>query len=274
MQDEKFHLFLKGAVGMLKKTQVLLLILLLVLAACNDNEEEDKNNDSSSQPGPMEWERSADTIVLRLDARLKEATPAELDNKIPPCTLWGDGRLVWVNELEEGKQVLEARLNDEKIRELVEKVIFSGFYDWQSDYIIPNSANPVIESITLNLYNEERTVARYSTWPVDAYNQILKFCQEISDQPVLFLPEGGWLTAYEVPRFDDIGYWQWPIEEAGFSLSEVTGNPRWITGDLVKVVWNTTIESPGRIRVLENNTAYELVLRVPGISRDAPPRPE
>lgn len=270
-----FHIELRGTGGMRRKFQVILLILVVViLAACGDDTDKKEETNQTSQLGPLEWDRGASTILLRMDSRPKEAAPQELDTRIPPCTLWGDGRLVWLNELESEKQVLEARLNDEKIRELLEKVIFSGFYEWQSDYIIPNSANPYIESITLNLYNEERTVSRYSGWPVDAYAQILKTCQEISDTPILFAPEGGWLTAYEVPRIEGIGYWRWAKDEAGFSLAEVTNNnPRWITGDLAKAVWNTTIETGSRLGVLEDNIAYELVLRVPGVSRDSPPEP-
>ncbi|MBZ0310110.1 MAG: hypothetical protein K8I82_28880 [Anaerolineae bacterium] len=260
---------------MRKNYQVIVLILFVALfaAACGDDSDKKEDNENTSQLGPLEWTRSGDTILMRLDSRPKEAAPQELDNRIPPCTLWGDGRLVWLNELESGKQVLEARLSDEKIRELLEKVIFSGFYDWQSDYIIPNAANPYIESMTLNLYNEERTVSRYSGWPVDAFEQLLKTCREISDTPVLFAPEGGWLTAYEVPQIEGIGYWRWSTEDAGFSLAEVTSNPRWITGDLAKAVWSTTIETGSRLGVLEDNVAYELVLRVPGISRDSPPQP-
>lgn len=260
---------------MLKKF-MLLLILAMILAACNGDDKTDgdtTNSEESSQIGPMEWVHSPDTIVLRLDARLKEASPADVDNQIPPCTLWGDGRLVWVNDIEEGHQVLEARLSDEKIRELLEKVIFSGFYDWESDYLIPDSSNPIIESITLNLYSEERTVSRYSDWPVDAYEQILKTCHEMSDTPVLFEPNGGWLTAYEVPQIEGIGYWRWLSEDTGFTLEETISNPRWVTGDLAKSLWTVTVEAPSRTRVLENNKAYELVLRVPGVSRDAPPEP-
>ncbi len=258
-----------------RKFPVILILLILALAGCGGDDSNDQDANSESQLGPMEWQKTPDNIVLRLDSRLKEATPAEVDNEIPPCTLWGDGRLVWVNQLEEGKQILEARLSDEEIRTLMEKIIFSGFYDWQSDYIVPNASNPMIESITLNLYSEERTVARYSEWPVDAYNQALKNCREISQSPVLFEPQGGWLTAYEVPRVDGIGYWRWQTGDTGFSLAEATpDNPRWITDDLVKVVWETTITPAGRIRVLENDKAYELVLRIPGVSRDAPPAPQ
>src|SRR5690606_23422953 len=114
----------------------------------------------------------------------------------------------WMNRItpEDGAteiQVLEAYLRDEQIRELIELVIFSGFYDWQSNFIVPNTGSDFIQSITLNLFSEERTVSRYSGWPLDGYEKVREACTQASDTPALFAPEGIWLSAYEVPYSAD-----------------------------------------------------------------------
>ncbi|HLA45378.1 MAG TPA: hypothetical protein VJZ27_18155 [Aggregatilineales bacterium] len=257
-------------------TLVLAMIMVLTLAACNrDSDDGDSQTTDTQQLGPLDWDHSGDNIILRVDERFNEGPPDQLANEIPPCTIRGDGHIIWVNELEDGIQILESRLSDETIRNLIELVIFSGFYDWESNFAIPDLNNPQIRSITLNLFSEERTVSRYADWPANGYQRILDACRQASDTPVLFQPDGAWISAYEVPIEDGIGHWRWTPQAAGFALSDIAGDnpPRWITGDLVKLIWENTILPSTRSHVLDGNLAYTIALQVPGIMRDAPPAP-
>src|SRR5690606_8229792 len=157
---------------------------------------DDAQNPAENLTGVLEWERNPDTIILRIDERRDQEDPAVLANAVPPCTLWGDGRLVWTVSIENENQVLEARLSDEEVRRLLwDGIIQRGFYDWRSDFIIPDGNNQTIQTITLNLYDEVFTVSRYGNWPVNGYHAILQSCLEVSSTPVLFIPTGGWLSA-------------------------------------------------------------------------------
>jgi hypothetical protein len=166
-------------------------------------------------------------------------------------------------------------LSDEAIRTLVENVIFTGFYDWESNFLIPDYVNPTIQSVTLNLFAEERTVSRYTDWPVNGYERILQACTQASATPVLYLPDGLWVSAYEIVYDTNYSYWRWLEDAAGFPLSAVSNGqaPRWISGDLAKQVFSDVILANNTSYVLEGDLAYALAVQVPGITRDAPPAP-
>ncbi len=251
---------------------VVLCLMGLWLVACEGNAAEDTS--SGQQVGPLDWDRDPNNIILRVDESRNDDA-ATLANEIPPCTVWGDGRVVWINDLEDSRQVLEAQVSDETIRALIETVVFSGFYDWESDFTLPNTPNPAIRSITLNLFSEERTVSRYSEWPLDGYDRILEECRQLSEEPVLFLPQGAWVAAHPVQYDATAGLVPWYDEAAEFHLSEVAEGapPRWISGNLVIVLWRDVIMPQTTFHVYDQEQSYQLVLQVPRIMRDAPPPP-
>lgn len=259
----------------------LLVLCVLVLVACNDDKKPATTSQTTDQQlGPLEWDHDPTTIILRFDERVNEGPPAQLANEIPLCTVWGDGHIVWVNRFSENNEpvqteILEARLSDEAVRGLIEDVIFTGFYDWESNFLIPDYSNPVIQSISLNLFSEERTVSRYTDWAVNGFARLLEACTQASDSPAQFLPEGVWLTAYEVPYNTQDSYWVWFSDLYGFSLGEVANGqpPRWVTGDLAKELFSRTVLAPGGSYALEDDKAYELAVQVPNITRDSPPPP-
>jgi hypothetical protein len=253
--------------------QLVLVLLIIFLAACDRND--DNQDDAEEGLGPLDWDRNAQNIILRVDESFTQSPPAVLANEIPACTVWGDGRAIWVNRLPDSKEIREGRLDDDAMRELIQFVVFSGFYDWESDFLIPEMSNPMVQSITLNLYAENRTVTRYSSWPVDGYQRILETCQQAVTTPALFEPAGAWVSAYDSALSEGTGSWRWLPDSAGFRLSEVTNGqaPRWVTGEILRLIWANTVLPRLVPRVVDGDAAYELAVRVPNITRDAPPPP-
>ena len=174
----------------MRRLILLILIVGLALAACGDESPaENDNADSGGDLGLFDWERNAATIVARLDSLPDQESAALITNSIPPCTLWGDGRVVWTTRDDSGAEaVLEARIDEVTMRGFLEDIINRGFYDWEDEMIPPSTVDPVIESITISLYDEVRTVRRYSNWPQNSFARILANCQTLSDQPVLVQP--------------------------------------------------------------------------------------
>ncbi|MBI5958871.1 MAG: hypothetical protein HY866_09065, partial [Chloroflexi bacterium] len=232
---------------------------------------------SDGQLGLFDWDRDPDVIVVRLDSQPNQETPAYFLNSIPPCTLWGDGRVVWSTTNATGaEEIIEARVDDDsKIRMFLEDIINRGFYTWEDELIPPSTTNPIIESITIALYDEVHTVRRFSYWPQDGFNKIMDLCRALSDVPVSVLPTAGWISAYAVP-YDAAGPgWLWP-PSAPVTLQELAenGEARWIEGSLATEAWRSARETRGYAQVLEQNgSAYHIAIVVPGYSRQAPPPP-
>ena len=252
---------------------VLSLLSIVVLTACSNDGDTEKVDDN--QINRLDWDRSADSILLRIDEIATSESQAYIINTIPPCTVWGDGRLVRLNYLGDTSQVLEARLSDEQIRELVENMIGLGFYSWEDDIIPLDTEDPTLQSISLNLFDNPKTVERYDNWPNNGFDQILGLCAGSSATTALVIPDGGWVTAYILDNFDNEGpLLDWP-RSAPFTLAELASSdePRWVDGDFAQSLWLDVIRETGIVQLLENGVAYELAMEVPSISRTSQPAP-
>ncbi|MBN1202102.1 MAG: hypothetical protein JXJ20_09625 [Anaerolineae bacterium] len=252
---------------------IMFVILSLALAACGDDDTPSNGNTSSeSQFGLFDWDRDPDTIIVRLDAQPNQENPAFQLNSIPPCTLWGDGRVVWTTRNETGaEEVLEARIDEVTMRTFLEDIINRGFYGWEDELIPPSSVDPMVETITVSLYDEVRTIRRYGVWPQSGFTNILEQCQNLSEAPVRVLPDAGWVSVYEVPRDTLVPSWIWPMN-APFSLRELAenGEARWIEGPLATEIWLNAREGRDNTQVVERDgSAYQIAIVVPTISRDA-----
>lgn len=263
----------------MRRTLLLGLLVFLVgtLVACNGDDSSDSNGEGGGQIGLFDWDRDANAVVVRLDSVPTYESSAFLLNSVPPCTLWGDGRLVWsVSDSSGGEQILEARLADDAaIRSFLESIIARGFYDWE-DELLPPANDPVVETVTVSLYSETRTVRRYSVWPQNSFARILEDCRNLSATPVLVMPDAGWISAYEVPEDPAAPIWLWP-SDAPFTLSELArnGEARWLEGPLATRVWQSIREDPGNTQIIERNgDTFQVAIVVPGFSRDSVPAPE
>ncbi len=253
------------------------LLIMLALAACSDKKSDDKEANSGGQLGLFDWNRDPNTIVVRLDSQPNRESPSYLLNSIPPCTVWGDGHVVWsTTDATGAEEILEARIEDDAtLRGFLEDIINRGFYDWEDELIPPSTLDPIIESVTVALYDEVHTVQRFSNWPQNGYAQILDNCRSLSDKPVRVLPTAGWVSAYSVPRDASGPSWLWP-PTAPFTLKELAenGESKWLEGSLATEAWLSARETRGSAQVLEQTgEAYLIAIVVPGYSRDSAPAP-
>lgn len=271
---------------MRRMSLIMLLAILAVLAlsACDEGVTSTTETDQSGPLGLFEWERDPNTIIVRLDNQPVDENQAFLLNSIPPCTVWGDGRAVWVTQNETGaEEVLKTRIDEVTMRAFLEDIINRGFYTWESEIVPPSAPDAIVESITVVLYDEVRTVQNHTVWPQNAFTHILEDCQGfMNDTTRVVLPgvdpePGGWVTAFPIERDPMAPNWFWP-PDAPFSLSELVSNAndlqmRWVEGPVASEIWLSAREARGDIQVIEGQNAYQVAIVVPGISRDAPPSP-
>lgn len=253
-----------------------LLALLLVaatLAACRENTPAPPAQDGDIPLESFGWDTAPDALIVRLDTYDDEAGPAQTLNTLPPCTVWGDGRVVWTTpRAPKGEDLLEARIDEQTLRGFVESIIGRGFFTWEDEPLVSLDQTPFIESITLVLYGEVRTVRRASSWPQDSFNRILDECRRLSPLPVLVLPSAGWVSAYPITLNDARPSWQWP-PSAPFTLRELAESrqARWLEGELATTIWQSARETGGAMQVVERDGgSYALAIVVPGYSRDGP----
>jgi hypothetical protein len=202
----------------------------------------------------------------------------EAMNRMPLCTIYGDGLQRWVVFAPpQGSEHLEARLNEATITSFLDYLIRIGkFYsipDYASRQFPPNRTPYPIESITVTLYGETRTVRNYSVWLNNEFNTLLDVCTRLSSSPVTFLPRGAWVSAQSVPATSGLPInWQ---PTAGFSVAALaeSGQPFWLSGDSLTVLWNTIQKNTNPIRWVENGKSYRIGMQVLGFSREAPAAP-
>lgn len=248
-----------------------LLLVLLLLTACSGDDKTDDNTQNNLRR--FDWDRAATSILFQIDEVATTDTEAVIKNTIPPCTIWGDGRLVWTNYVQGTNEVLESRLSEEQVRSFIEYVIGNGFYGWEDAIVPPADFNPIRQTMTLNLYGEQRTVERYGDWDENRYEIILTQCKELAEARALVVAEGGWIRAYVAER-DDAGIQTPWHRSAPAVLADLAaqGTALWVEGYWAADIWQIT-RTVRAVQFMEGGNAYWVSIEVPGISRAAPPAP-
>jgi hypothetical protein len=250
----------------------LLWIVPLLLAACAA---------APSQPvtdgAAIQWDRSAATVVFRADVTGGAQDPFAARNDIPPCTLYGDNRVVWTNDLGQyNTQVLEDRLTDDQIRTYVNYLALNEqLYSFKARAELPSNPSPVVERLTLFVNGVNHVTDAFSGWDTQVYLRILDNCRKISMRPVLVVPAAAYLSA-QVEDYDPMAISiYWDSAANGLSLAElaVSGERKWLTGQTVTAIWNVLRGSPPSVQFTENEITYAVALEVPNLTAQSPAAP-
>jgi hypothetical protein len=255
-----------------------LMIVMVLVAACRPSSQ---NVQGSYNPDPnlVQWDRSPQSIVFRADV-IGGDDDFHARNAIPNCTIYGDNRVLWVNELGPFRiQVLEDRLTDAAISAFIQHLtVDERIYTYEahlSDVQTETSVNPVVETIQVNVNGLEHDSDSLSGWDNDYFPRIVDACQHLSSAPVLVEPSSGWLIVQAVPFSIQPPVVNWDRGATGLSLaSEADGSPHWISGATASQIWDTLHSQPSNLLFNEGDSYYEVALQVPGVTRDAPPAPQ
>lgn len=258
---------------------LLSLILLLILAGCRSGAVDFiPPTDDFGANSVITWDRASDAIVFRAEivggGRENEFAAR---NDIAPCTVYGDNRVVWTNEVGPfNEQVLFDQVTDDAITLFVEYLtvvdqIFN--YPARADLQLPSEIVPVYEQIELNVSGRAFKTDSFAGWPPSFYDTVVERCRTISQTPVLFEPGAGWLSVQEVPYDLEIPSYPWEAQAANLSLAELaaSGERRWITDPLSRILWSLIRTSPSNVQLIENDRAFNIALEVPRVTRYAPP---
>ncbi|MAS35041.1 MAG: hypothetical protein CL610_13610 [Anaerolineaceae bacterium] len=260
-----------------------MIALLLILAACEGGGD-DNNGDPFASNSIIQWDRSPQTVVFRTEvAGGDDADSFLIKNEIPLCSIYGDNRVVWTNDLGDfDVQVLWDKVTDQQIQDFITYLTVSQQvfnYDAGADLQPPGPIQPVREVITVNVNGRihQTDSMAANPWPLDYFAKIVDFCKQVSRAPVLYEPTGAWLSVQAI-EYDSMRPLQvWDGESAGLDLAEVAGRtePLWLTGNNLRILWNILRTSSPRLMFSDlDGNAFEVVLEVPGIHPNSPPAPE
>ncbi len=247
--------------------------LVLLIAACRPAEQ------AAYDPSLVQWDRTPQNIIFRADIVGGESDFAAR-NEVPNCTLYGDSRAVWVNELGAFQvQVLEDRLPDAAISAFVQYLTVSErIYTYDArlpDVQATAGVQPVVETVSINVNNLEHHADLLSGWRSDWFPRVLNACKSLSQAPVLVAPSSGWLSAQPTSFSMKPPIVTWDAQATSVSLASLVGAaPHWISGDGASALWNTLHSLPSDMIFQDGDSYYEVALQVPGITRDLPPAPK
>lgn len=256
---------------------LLMALLTAVLTACGGNSVPE--NPLITDPNSViQWQRDALAVVFRADVVGGTRSQTELNNHIPECTIYGDGRIVWTVSTNE-VQVLFDYLPDSLVQEFVSWLtIDQRIFTYEEGYLLqlPQSVTPVYEQLVLEVNGRKHITDGFSGWEDgDYYRTIVNRCQSLAPTPRRFVPTGAWVSAVPADGSRQLPNVYWDGNSAGFGFFELAnnGNRMWLEGNLVRVLWTYIIEDITDVQFVDSMGTYYVSLQVPGVTQDSPLAP-
>ncbi len=251
---------------------MLLWIVPLVLAACATAPAQPVSDGAAIQ-----WDRNPATVVFRADVSGGTQDEFSSRNEIPPCTIYGDNHIVWMNDLGQfNTQVLEDRLTDQQIRDFVNYLALNEqLYSFKARAELQSNPAPVVERLTLFVNGVNHVTDAFSGWDTQVYLRILDNCRKISTAPVLVIPTSAYLSARVEDYNPQAISMYWDSAANGLSLADLaaSGERKWTTGTTVAAIWNIQRGSPPSVQFTENEITYGVALEVPNLTAHSPAAP-
>ncbi len=262
----------------------LAMLILLTLVGCSAFDSDDDGGDAGAVVDPVQedsviqWDRSPSNIVFRSEITGNRDEFYRL-NEIPLCTIYGDNHIVWtVTGSSNITQVLHDRLTDEKVEQFVFDLTF-GYriyeYDAQANLASTDETEPVVEQMTLHVNDLVHITDAFGGWDYEYFEEIYNLCATLSETPVIYEPDGAWLSAQEIEYNTDAPSIGWDEGGQGIDLAELAaGDPIWITGNTVRLIWELLQNSSPDAQFEQGAGTYQIALQVPNITLDAPQPPD
>jgi hypothetical protein len=198
-------------------------------------------------------------------------------NYLPAALVWGDGRILWTKMDSNGhRQVLEGRLDQDQISDLVKGALSQGFFDWNELYKSPDSPTDLPpKCISLQLKDRSHRVCEYFKGaPAEFSNLYNTLASGASLKGTDYRPLKGFLVSHpQAPTYKPASTGQslvWDSKSTNLSLSKAI-NGIWVEGSALEAAWNLVQSRPAGPVVKDDGTYYQLSLQIPGVSMIEPP---
>lgn len=222
----------------------------------------------------VDWDRAPEAVIVQATFCCGFVPMEVAVNYLPDATVWGDGRIVWVQATADGgRQVLEGRLTEAELRALLQRAVDDGFFGWRDSYADYTVTDLASQCLMVSLTGERKTVCEYHQGAPRAFHALYDYVSGGAGAAGAdFIPKRGYVTAYPLTGVDPgtLTVRPWP-SDAGFTLAEAQGG-RWAEGAALLAAWEAVNAGYWSHALQDGETYYRLTVQVPGLSQSAPPQ--
>ncbi|MCB8975848.1 MAG: hypothetical protein H6657_00275 [Ardenticatenaceae bacterium] len=256
--------------------------ILFLITACtflpsseSTPEPDSESGISQASASELAWDHDPEALIIQAFADIGGSAPtAALINQLFAAQVWGDGRIIWVTWTDDfQRQVWQGQLSEAEMADLLETIDDKGFFRLKARYS-PRENVMDGSTIGIKVYLLERSqeVSEYDSGAPDRFHELFDLLiSGAGAEGVPYLPQSGQLTAREI-EFDE---WReqperpiWDAAALGVDLHEAES--LWLEGDALLRAWEVVNENP-RFPIVEQDDSYfELHLRLPELGVMAP----
>lgn len=226
--------------------------------------------DSKALP-ELKWDQTPDALLLSASTCCGMASKTMRLNYIPSAQIWGDGRILWVQNDETGaRQVLEGKLDAGQIEHLLQSAAQEGFFSWSDLYKPANSPTDLPQKcIQINLLSESKKVCEYFQGAPEAFHKLYATLAEgAGASGSTFVPQRAFVIAQRSKKAiqpSDRKLMDMRPEVLGVTLAQMEQGG-WIEGAALTGLWNAINSNPSSAVILQGGDLFQLTMQIPGIS--------
>jgi hypothetical protein len=218
----------------------------------------------------LSWNTDPNALIISATFCCGFVQPVTLLNALPDASIWGDGRILWVERENNGqRRVLEGQLSPEQLEALLQRIVGAGFFSWQDKYEDRSIADAAEQCLTVELEDQAKKVCEYVSGAPPAFHELYaEIAQGAGATGTDYTPERGYFQAHPVQLpegFTPPVAAEWSASSLGFALSEAVEG-RWLEGDTLAQAWQMiNTQGPGAI-IQDGEGYYQLSIQLPGLS--------
>ncbi len=200
-----------------------------------------------------------------------------VENYVPAVQIWGDGRIVWVDQNNAGsRRVLTATLTPAQLTALVQQFVDAGFFGWDANYGDYSITDGATQCLSVALTSITKQVCEYYSGAPAAFQDLYATATGGAGAAgVDVAPVQGYVIAYpqvfQTPPTAET-YLNWPAASLGVSLADNAGG-QWLEGEALVFAWRVVNSDNWQPLVREGDAYYLLSVLVPGVTQTDPPTP-
>jgi hypothetical protein len=243
------------------RPRLILPILVAAALACN----------TLAPPRPtVAWDPAPEAVVLRATECCGLVPPYYAENYIPEVHIWGDGRIVWVENQGRGaRRLLEGALTEAQLEALLQRIVDAGFFGWADSYADYRVTDLPTQCLRVELSSQTKQVCEYYTGAPEAFHTLFAAVTGGAGAAgVEFIPAQAQLSVWPTQPSQNVkpeDYLDWDPAATGFSLAQVTGR-RDVDGNALALAWRAVNRNLWFPLVRDGDDFYYVVVTVPGLS--------